>query len=142
MGAITFDLMEEDNTMTEPVAIELKAHVPARDFEVSKQFYQDIGFTLCWSNGGLALLHYGPHGEHGLPAFLLQDHYVKEFAENLQMHLLVKDVDAWWAQIQAKQIPARYAVLAEPPEDREWKMRDFILFDPAGVLWRVAQDIE
>lgn len=75
--------------MPELVAIELKAHIPARDFEVSKQFYQDIGFTLCWSNGGLALLHYGPHGEHGLPAFLLQDHYVKEFAENLQMHLHV-----------------------------------------------------
>jgi hypothetical protein len=134
--------MEEDNRMSELVAIELKAHLPARDFEVSKQFYQDIGFTLCWSNAGLALLHYGPHGEHGNPAFLLQDYYVKEFAENLQMHLLVKDVDAWWAQIQAKQISQRYAVRAEPPGDRDWKMRDFVLFDPAGVLWRVAQDME
>ena len=128
--------------MSELVAIELKAHIPARDFEVSKQFYQDIGFTLCWSNGGLALLHYGPHGVHGLPSFLLQDHYVKEFAENLQMHLLVKNVDEWWAQIQAKQIPQKYSVLAEPPGDRDWKMRDFILFDPAGVLWRIAQDVE
>jgi hypothetical protein len=136
------DPQEDNNSMPELSAIELKAHVPARDFEVSKQFYQDIGFTLCWSNGGLALLHYGPHGEHGLPAFLLQDHYVMEFAENLQMHLLVKDVDAWWAQIQAKQIPQKYSVRAEPPGDRDWKMRDFILFDPAGVLWRVAQDVE
>ena len=24
----------------------------------------------------------------------------------------------------------------------EWQMRDFVLFDPSGVLWRVAQDIE
>ena len=128
--------------MPEPEAIELKAYLPAKDFELSKQFYQDIGFTLCWSNGGLALLHYGPHGVHAIPAFLLQDHYVKEFAENLQMHLLVKDVDAWWAHIQAKQIPQRYGVAAEPPEDREWKMRDFVLFDPSGVVWRVAQDLE
>jgi hypothetical protein len=66
---------------------------------------------------------------------------VKEFAENLRMHLLVKDVDAWWAQIQAKQISQRYAVRAEPPGDKG-KMRDFILFDPAGVLWRIAQDTE
>jgi hypothetical protein len=134
--------MEEDNSMPELEAIELKAYLPARDFEVSKQFYQDIGFTLCWSNAGLALLHYGPHGELGNPSFLLQDYYVKEFAENLQMHLLVKDVDAWWAQIQAKQISQKYAVQIGPPEDRDWKMRDFTLFDPAGVLWRVAQDIE
>jgi hypothetical protein len=43
---------------------------------------------------------------------------------------------------QAKQIPQKYSVRADPPGDRDWKMRDFILFDPAGVLWRVAQDVE
>jgi hypothetical protein len=32
----------------------------------------------------------------------LQNYYVKEFAENLQMHPLVNDVDAWWREIQAK----------------------------------------
>ena len=36
--------------------------------------------------------------EKGKAAFLLQNYYVKAFAENLQMHLLVNDVDAWWAQ--------------------------------------------
>jgi hypothetical protein len=128
--------------MPELAAIELKAHVPAKDFELSKQFYQDIGFTLCWCNGGLALLHYGPHGILGLPAFLLQDHYTKEFAENLQMQLLVKDVDAWWALIQAKQIAEKYGVSAGPPGDRDWKIRDLTLFDPSGVLWRIAQDID
>jgi hypothetical protein len=125
--------------MSELVAIELKAHVPARDFEISKQFYQDVGFTLCWSNEGLAYLHYGPHGEGGKPGFLLQNFYVKELAENLQMHLLVQDVDAWWAHIEAKKILETYGVSAGPPEDREWKMRDFVLFDPSGVLWRIAQ---
>ena len=128
--------------MHELAAIELKAHIPARNFEVSKQFYQDVGFTLCWSNGGMAYLHYGPHGKHGKVGFLLQDFYVKEFAENLQLHLLVSNVDEWWADLQAKQIADRYAVSIGPPEDREWKLRDFTLFDPSGVLWRIAQDIE
>jgi len=126
----------------ELAAIELKAHIPAKDFEASKRFYQDIGFTLCWSNGRLAYLHYGPHGEQGKVGFLLQDYYVKVFAENLQMHLLVKDVDAWWTQIQAEQISKKYAVAIGPPEDRDWKMRDFTLFDPSGVLWRIAQPID
>ena len=127
--------------MPELVPVEVKACLPAKDFELSKQFYQDIGFTLCWSNGNLALLHHGPHGEYGT-GFLLQDHYVKEFAEHLQMHLLVKEVDAWWAQFQAKRIPQKYGVAMSSPEDRDWKMRDFTLFDPCGVLWRVAQDID
>jgi catechol 2,3-dioxygenase-like lactoylglutathione lyase family enzyme len=120
-------------------AVELKVHLPAKDFELSKRFYQDLGFTLCWSNEGLAYLHQGPHGEHAKAGFLLQDFYVKEFAENLQMHLLVEDVDAWWAHVQAKRIAETYGVGTGPPEDRDWKMRDFVLFDPSGVLWRIAQ---
>ena len=128
--------------MSELTAIELKAFVPAKDFEISKQFYQDLGFTLCWSNGGLAYLHQGPHGSHGKAGILLQNFYVKEFAQNLMMHLLVEDVDAWWAHVQDKGIAEKYGVRAEPPEDRDWKMRDFVLFDPSGVLWRIAQDSE
>lgn len=125
--------------MSDLTAVELKAQVPAKDFELSKKFYQDLGFTLCWSNEGLAYLHHGPHGLHGKPGILLQNYYVKEFAENLQMHLLVEDVHAWWAHVQAKRIAESYGVRAEPPENRDYKMRDFILCDPAGVLWRIAQ---
>ncbi len=128
--------------MPELKAIELKVHLPSKSFEVSKQFYQDIGFTLCWSNGDLALLHYGPHGQPVHVGFLLQDYYVKDLAENLQMHLLVKDVDAWWAHMQARQISEKYGVAMGKPEDRAWKMRDFTLVDPSGVRWRVSQEIE
>jgi hypothetical protein len=127
--------------MAQLEAIELKAHLPARDFALSQQFYQDIGFTLCWSSESLAYLHYGPHGPRGKSGFLLQNFYVKEFAENLQMHLLVRDVDAWWADIQARKIFEKYEMQVAPPEDRAWKMRDFVLTDPSGVLWRIAQEI-
>jgi len=128
--------------MTKLHPIELKAFLPARDFELSKQFYQDLGFTLCWgTEGDLAYLHYGDHGSHGKIGFLLQRFYVKEFAENLMMHLLVKDVDAWWNDIQEKQIVEKYGVRAEPPEDRPWQLRDLTLVDPSGVLWRIAQEI-
>lgn len=128
--------------MAELEAVELKAHLPSKDFELSKRFYQDIGFTLCWSSDRLALLHYGPHDVQGLPAILLQSSYVKELAENLQMHLLVKDVDAWWRHLETKQISRKYGVEIGSPEDREWKMRDFTLLDPSGVCCRIAQGID
>lgn len=127
--------------MSDLEPIELKAFLPAKDYELSKQFYQDLGFTLCWAEDNLAYLHYGDHGSHGKLGFLLQRFYVQEFAENLMMHLLVKDVDAWWSAIQDKKIIEKYRVRAEPPEDRPWKLRDFILVDPSGVLWRIAQEI-
>lgn len=113
--------------------LELKAFVPSKDFELSQQFYRDLGFTVEWSNDGLAFLR------HGLSKFLLQKYYVKEFAENLMMHLLVDDVDAWWAQVTNQNIASRYGVRASPPERRPWGIRDFVIFDPSGVLWRIGE---
>ena len=114
--------------------IELKAFVPAKDFELSKQFYQDIGFTLASDTEGIAYFHYEN------VSFLLQNFYMKELAENFMMHLLVENVDAWWKKIQESKIAEKYRVKILPPEQRPWKMRDFVLTDPSGVLWRIAEN--
>ena len=116
--------------------IELKAFVPARDFELSKRFYQDLGFTMPWSDKDLAYMHCGN------TSFLLQNFYVKELADNFMMHLLVEDVDSWWAHVEAQDIARKYGVRVLPPEERPWKMRDFVLIDPSGVLWRIGQNTD
>lgn len=64
--------------------VELKAFVPARDFELSKQFYQDIGFTLASDTNGIAYLH------HQNVSFLLQNFYVahrREYSVSAQQGL-------------------------------------------------------
>jgi uncharacterized glyoxalase superfamily protein PhnB len=78
---------------------------------------------------------------HGDSSFLLQNFYVKEHADNFMMHLLVEDVEAWWQQVQAKGIASKYGTFVEPPEDRDWGLRDFVVVDPSGVLWRIGQNI-
>jgi len=115
--------------------VEIKAFVPAKDFELSKQFYQDIGFTLASDEDGIAYLFYGN------TSFLLQDFYIQELAENFMMHLLVESVDAWWAQIQERKIAEKYQINIDPPVERPWRMRDFVLVDPSGVLWYIAENI-
>ncbi len=114
---------------------EIKAFVPSRDFDLSKRFYVDLGFTVAWSSDDLAYLHVGA------ASFLLQRFYVKEHAENFMMHLLVQDVDTWWAHIVNQSLAARFDVRASPPENQPWGIRDFTLFDPTGVLWRIGQNI-
>ena len=116
-------------------AVEIKAFVPARDMAQSLQFYRELGFEVPWASDELAYLHAGDC------SFLLQKFYVAEHAGNFMMHLLVADVDAWWAQVQAQRLPERYNVRALPPEDRPWRIRDFVLVDPTGVLWRSGQNI-
>ena len=36
--------------MSNMTAVELKAFVPAKDFELSKRFYEDLGFSLAWDS--------------------------------------------------------------------------------------------
>ena len=116
--------------------VEVKAYVPAKDFALSKRFYQDLGFELAWSTDDLAYLR------HGAGSFLLQNFYVKEHAENFMMHLLVEDVEAWWRHVRQQGLAATYRVDLEPPADRSWGIRDFVIVDPCGVLWRIGQNIE
>ena len=121
--------------MANLTTIELKAFVPSKDFDLSKRFYSDLGFELAWSSNDLAYFR------HGQSSFLLQNFYNPEHAANFMMHLLVEDADAWWSHVGAQGIAAKYGVKAEPPEDRPWGLRDFILVDPTGVLWRVGHSI-
>ena len=115
-------------------AIELKPFVPARDFELSKRFYQDLGFTIRWTDKDLAYVSFGT------TAFLLQNFYVKDLADNFMLHLLVEDVDAWWANVQEREIAQKYGVRIVPPQQQPWNMRDFVIIDPSGVLWRIGQN--
>jgi uncharacterized glyoxalase superfamily protein PhnB len=115
---------------------EIKAFVPSKDFQRSKQFYSDVGFELVSDGGGIAYF------SHGNASFLLQDFCAENFAENYRMHLLVADVDAWWAQVKASGVEAKYGVKISDIEVQPWRMRDFCLFDPSGVLWRVGQNID
>lgn len=113
---------------------EIKAFVPSNDFALSKQFYQDIGFTMASEDDGVAYFHM----DHA--SFLLQDFCSGELARNFMMHILVEDVDAWWNRIHASGVVAKYGVTVSGIERQPWRMRDFCLTDPSGVLWRIGQN--
>lgn len=115
---------------------EIKAFVPARDFERSQQFYRDLGFTMASEGGGVAYFHLGH------VSFLLQDFCTPGLAENFMMHILVEDVDAWWAHVHASGVVDRYGVTCSGIESQPWRMRDFCLTDPSGVLWRIGQNTD
>jgi hypothetical protein len=59
----------EDIAMGNMTTIEIKSFVPSKDFDLSKRFYIDLGFTVSWSSDDLAYLHAGNS------SFLLQRFY-------------------------------------------------------------------
>jgi len=116
-------------------AVEIKAFVPATDFAQSKDFYIALGFKISWSSDELAYVLFGE------TSFLLQAFNEPKFVKTFQMHLLVQNVDEWHAQVLSSGVVPRFSVEMGEPQDQPWGMRDFTLFDPSGVLWRVAQNI-
>jgi uncharacterized glyoxalase superfamily protein PhnB len=86
--------------------------------------------------GGIAYFHFGH------VSFLLQDFCAEYFAENFMMHILVEDVNSWWEQVQESGVQEKYGVRVTELENQPWRMRDFCLYDPSGVLWRIGQNID
>ena len=117
-----------------PTGTELaRPFMPARDFDVSKRFYETLGFDKVL-DGEVAIFNAGSGG------FILQRYYQKEWAENFMMQLMVDDLDAWWTHINVLDLPGKFGV--QPPKApamQSWGLRVGYVFDPCGVLWHVAQ---
>lgn len=107
--------------------------VPARDYGLSKRFYQELGFATLLE-GDVTIF------QIGASSFILQNYFQKEWAENFMMQLMVDDLDAWWARIISLDLPAKFSVPApKPPARQPWGLRVAYLIDPSGVLWHIAQ---
>ena len=116
--------------------VDLKAFVPAKDFELSKRFYQDFGFTMASDEDGIAFFH------HGNCRFLLQDFYQEQHANNFMMHLLVKEVTPWHRHLKEAWLAEKYGIEISDIVRQPWMMLDFTVTDPSGVLWRIAENLE
>ena len=118
-----------------PAIDSLRPLVPAKNFQASKRFYQQLGFKVDveFPDGGGAILRLGSS------TFILQNFYVKELAENFMMQLIVRDIDAWWQHIQAAKLNENFGVPApKPPVMQPWGIVVSYVVDPSGVLWHVV----
>ncbi len=73
-------------------------------------------------------------------SFLLQNFCAEVLAEHFMMHMLVEDVEAWWHRIRDSGVVTKYGTKITNIEVQAWKMRDFCVIDPSGVLWRIGQN--
>jgi hypothetical protein len=107
--------------------------LPAKDFDVSRAFYEALGFEKLL-DADVAIFGVGTG------AFILQRYYQKEWAENSMMQLMVDDLDAWWAHIEGLDLPTKFGV--QPPRApalQTWGLRVAYVYDPSSVLWHVTE---
>jgi predicted enzyme related to lactoylglutathione lyase len=103
------------------------------DFEVAIAFFAELGFAKEWQHEGYAGLRFG--GAY----FMLQKIDVPEWQRNQMITYEVDDLEAYWSEIDAKSLAARFpGVRTRPPTDFPWG-REIHIIDPAGVCWHVRQ---
>lgn len=111
----------------------VRPFVPAMDFDLSKRFYEALGFEKVL-DGEVAIFNSGSGG------FILQRYYQKDWAENFVVQLMVDDLDEWLAHVVALDLPAKFGVQPpKPPAMQPWGLRTAYVYDPFGVLWHVAE---
>ncbi len=68
----------------------MRSMVPAKEFDISKRFYIELGFQPRPLTDRLVEM------QLGVFSFILQDYYVREWADNFVVHVTVSDVGLWW----------------------------------------------
>ncbi|MFO0915076.1 MAG: hypothetical protein U0795_19100 [Pirellulales bacterium] len=111
----------------------IRPFVPAKDFELSRRFYEALGFEKVLDSE-VAIFNVGSGG------MILQNYFQPDWAGNFMMQLMVDDLGAWWAHLQSLDLPGRFGVPApKAPAVQPWGLRTAYVVDPSGVLWHVAQ---
>jgi hypothetical protein len=103
-----------------------------KDFEASKALFLALGFSLNWENNGYIGF------QKDSCQFILQNYDDKHFAENLMMRMTVNDLDAFWADINSKDLTKQFDIKLKEPTNFPHG-REINLIDIAGVCWHIAE---
>ena len=113
---------------------DIKTFVPAKDFALSLDFYQEAGWTLKFEEAAIAELELGDH------RFFLQNYYVRDWANNFMLYINVEDAQAWYAHMQMIVENKRYKpARVKAPELQDYGDLVTFAWDPSGVLLHFAQ---
>lgn len=120
--------------MANPTAQDVKVFVPTKEFEHSLKFYECLGWQVNWREGGLAEIELA-----GARSYL-QDFYVKEWAENFMLYVVVEDAAAWHKHIEKVLADGEFPTArVQPPKQQEYGAIVTFAHDPCGVLIHFAQ---
>lgn len=110
----------------------IRTFVPAKDYELSRAFYEKIGFEETFYSEGLAVFNAGDF------SFYLQNFYQKKWAENFMMFMEVENVDEFWKYLLSLNLKKDFPTIKlREPKTEDWG-RECILITPTGVLWHFA----
>ena len=111
----------------------IRPFIGSIDFNVSRNFYRDLGFIETILSPDLSVFKTA-----GI-AFYLQNSYVKDWVDNTMIFLEVEDIGSYWSELSASNLPVKYQnVKLTPIKVYDWG-RECFIHDPSGILWHFGQ---
>jgi catechol 2,3-dioxygenase-like lactoylglutathione lyase family enzyme len=111
----------------------IRPFIGAKDYELSRSFYRDLGFQENALSPNLSVFKTDGIG------FYLQNAYVQDWIDNSMIFLEVDDVDLYWKELLALNLTTKYqGVKLTPIRELDWGKECF-LHDPSGILWHFGQ---
>ena len=114
-------------------AISIRPFIGAKNFELSRSFYRDLGFLETTLGDNMSVF------KTGELAFYLQNSYIKDWIDNTMIFLEVDDVDDYWNELLKLDLATKYkGVKLTPIKNNDWG-RECFLHDPSGILWHFGE---
>lgn len=111
----------------------IRPFIGAKNFEISRNFYWDMGFQERVISVDMSLFI-----TEGL-GFYLQDAYVKDWIDNTMVFMEVDDVERHWNNLLMLNLTQKYeGVRLTPIRNYDWG-RECFVHDPSGILWHFGE---
>jgi hypothetical protein len=111
----------------------IRPFIGANNFEISRQFYLDLGFEE------VVLFHNMSLFQNETVGFYLQDAYVKDWVDNTMVFMEVDDVNRLYNDLLALDLTSKYPLTKLLPiKQNDWGKECF-LHDPSGILWHIGE---
>jgi catechol 2,3-dioxygenase-like lactoylglutathione lyase family enzyme len=128
-----YDIDQHLNRNMQHKALSIRPFIGAKDFEISRSFYRDLGFEEVVLSADMSVF------KTGQLAFYLQNAYVKDWVDNTMIFLEVDDVARYWEELLTLDLPSKYkGVKLNPIRVDHWG-RECFLLDPSGILWHIGE---
>lgn len=115
-------------------ALSIRPFIGARNFELSRSFYSDLGFQESILTPVMS--YFKTAEELG---FYLQDAYVQDWVDHSMIFLQVEDVELYWNELLALDLTTKYKeAKLTPIRTYDWG-KECYLHDPSGILWHFGE---
>lgn len=111
----------------------IRPFIGAKDFDISRRFYRDIGFEEVVISPAMSLFKINGTG------FYLQNAYVKDWVDNTMVFLEVDNADRYFKELSTLNLPSKYENVRLTPVRTDYWGKECFVHDPSGILWHFGE---